>query len=395
MRNQPLAFVISPQPWAGFRVSKHHYAIALADRGWRVVFIDPPTDLGKVGKIETTDTNVPGITSLRYQTTFPYRIKFRARWLFDVLMHRQARRLVTAAGQPDLVWDFDNAYQFRDLRAFGAKTSLFHLVDDVGAPGLGTKHADHVYYLHPSFANHAGGLAYPDHHIGHGLGRAHEAAARSTGFGTPNPDRPHIGFVGNLAAAWIDWDAIDTMLTRHPQARFTFWGPVPEPKDPDTALTRILAHPNAAFPGLTLPEQVLAGASGIDVWLVPFAADKLPGGPLNSHKILEYLSTGKAVVMSWLEAYDGNPLVHMLPDRYSTGLADLLARVLADLHSANAPQAMEARRAFALEQSYDRHLETIYATIDQTGRLDRSKHSDTGKNPGKGPAPPYAKKVIP
>ena len=32
----PLAYVISPQPWAGFHVSKHHYAIALAERGWRL-----------------------------------------------------------------------------------------------------------------------------------------------------------------------------------------------------------------------------------------------------------------------------------------------------------------------------------------------------------------------
>lgn len=374
MSKQPLAFVISPQPWAGFHVSKHHYAIALADRGWRVVFIDPPTHLGTAGGIETTDTEVPGIMSLRYQTAFPYRIKFRARWLFDVLMRRQARRLVAAAGQPDLVWDFDNAYQFRDLRAFGAKASLFHLVDDVGVQGLGTKQSDHLFYLHPSFAMHTGGAALPDHHIGHGLGRMHETAARSTDFGTPNPDRPHIGFVGNLAAAWIDWQAIDTMLTRHPEARFTFWGPPPEARGPDTALARILAHPNAAFPGLTPPAQILAEAPGIDVWLVPFVADTLLGGPLNSHKILEYLSTGKAVVMTWLEAYDGNPLVHMLPDRHSTGLADLMARVLAHLDSANAPEAMAARRAFALERSYDRHLEQV---LHVAGLASRGALSDT------------------
>jgi hypothetical protein len=358
---QPLAYVISPQPWAGFPVSKHHYAIALAMRGWRVIFVDPPAELDQAGAIETTATDVPGITSLRYQTFFPYRFKFRTRWLFDALMRRQARRLVAAAGRPDVVWDFDNAYQFRDLRPFGAKTALFHLVDDMGTPGMGTKHADHLFYLHPSFCTRAGGVLRDDHEIGHGLGAIHAQAARTQGFGQGQPDAPHVGFVGNLAAPWIDWEAIDAMLSRHPQARFTFWGPKPKPDACNTALSRILAQPNAAFPGLTPPAQIASEAPGVDVWLVPFVAEKLLGGPLNSHKILEYLSTGKAVVMSWLEAYDGNPLVHMLPGRDQSGanLADLLDSVLTDLGTANAPQAMGARRAFALERSYDRHLEQI------------------------------------
>ncbi|SLN74538.1 hypothetical protein TRL7639_04546 [Falsiruegeria litorea R37] len=359
MSTGPLAFVISPQPWAGFHVSKHHYAIALADCGWRVVFIDPPTDLGSAGRIEMHATDIPGITSLRYQTFFPYKLKFRARWLFDRLMRRQARRLVTKVGKPDLVWDFDNAYQFRDLRPFSAKTTLFHLVDDVSSPNMGTKHADHLFYLHPSFATHAGGVVHPDHHVGHGLGRAHETAARNTDFGTPNPDQPHIGFVGNLAAAWIDWDAIEIMLTRHPQARFTFWGPHPAPDAANTALTQIVARPNAFLPGLTAPAQILTQASSVDVWLVPFIADKLLGGPLNSHKILEYLSTGKVVVMSWLDAYSGNPLVHMLPDRHSTALAEVLDQVLANLSTANNLQSMEERRAYAMARTYDQHLAHI------------------------------------
>ena len=366
----PLAYVISPQPWAGFHVSKHHYAIALADRGWRVVFVDPPVDLARAGAIEITQTDVPGVMSLRYQTAFPYKLKFRARWLFDRLMRRQARRLVLAAGQPDLVWDFDNAYQFRDLRPFDAKITLFHLVDDVGTTGLGTKYADHMFYLHSSFCSRSGGTPDTDLEIGHGLGRLHVEAVQTQDLAKTEPQTPHIGFVGNLAAGWIDWEAIEAMLTRHPQARFTFWGPKPPTSADTAALTRILGQPNARFPGLTPPAQILAEAPGVDVWMVPFVAEKLPGGPLNSHKILEYLSTGKAVVMSWLDAYDGNALVHMLPEagQSGTALADMLDRVLADLDNANAPQAMAARRDFALARSYDRHLARILQTVGLSPR---------------------------
>ena len=367
-RPQPLAYVISPQPWAGFQVSKHHYAIALAHRGWRVVFIDPPVNLGQPGRIEITPTEIPSVRSLRYQTFFPHKVKFHLRWLFDRLMHFQSRRLVAAAGRPDLVWDFDNAYQFRDLRSFGAQTTLFHLVDDVGKAGSGTKGADHLFYLHASFCTRAGGVPQPDHEIGHGLGRLHESAALKQDFGVTKPGYPRVGFVGNLAAAWIDWAAIDVMLTRHPQASFTFWGPLPPTEKADPELVKVLAHSNAAFPGLTSPDRIVMEAPEIDVWLVPFSTDKVQGEPLNSHKVLEYLSTGKAVVMNWLEAYDGNPLVNILPGRDSTGLEDLLDAVLAELDTANAPEMMAARRAFALERSYDRHMEQIMRVAGLTAQ---------------------------
>lgn len=368
MSAAPLAYVISPQTWAGFHVSKHHYAVALADRGWRVIFVDPPTHLGRAGAIELMPTEVPGITSLRYQTFFPYNVKFRLRWAFDALMRRQARLLLQQAGQPELVWDFDNAYQFRDLRVFGAQKTLFHLVDDVGNPDLGDKKADHFFYLHPSFCTRAGGTLLPENEVGHGLGKLHSKLAQRHADSPPaNKDRPpHIGFVGNLGTPWLDWDEIARMVERHPSARFTFWGPLPAKEATNPVLSKLLSFPCVSFPGLKRPEDILSNAEEIDIWLVPFVTEKFPGGALNSHKILEYLSTGRTVVMNWLEAYDGNPLVEMLPTRDSTGLADLLDEALANLDSLNAPEMMARRRKFALDRTYDRHMEYIMSIIEPT-----------------------------
>lgn len=364
MSDAPLAFVISPQPWAGFHVSKHHYAVELADRGWQVVFVDPPAELGAAGATELVSTDVPGITSLRYQTFFPYKLKFHFRWAFDALMRRQARRLVAAVGRPDLVWDFDNAYQFRDLSPFGAQTSLFHLVDDVSWPGLGDKRADHVFYLHSSFCTHAGARLCPDHEIGHGLGKLHAAAARRPGQDTRQPGRPHIGFVGNLQANWLDWPEILRMVDEHSEASFTFWGPLPPPEETSGALADLLSRPGISFPGLTTQAAILEEARGIDLWLLPFQAAKVPGGrPLNSHKVLEYLSTGRAVAMSWLEAYEGNPLVEMQEKSDKGGLAELVRRAMANLEDLNSPELMDRRRAFALERTYYRHLEHIQSLV--------------------------------
>ncbi|MBW4985692.1 hypothetical protein KZZ07_24425 [Mameliella sp. CS4] len=374
---RPLALVISPQPWTGFQVSKHHYAQALAGRGWRVVFVDPPSPDIRPGEIRLAPTTVENLESLQYRPALPHALKFHARWLFDRMMRRQARAIRRRVGRPDLIWDFDNAYQFRDLRVFDARRSLFHLVDDVGDRGQGGKHADHVFTLHPVFCAHAGVPCRPDHVIDHGLGALHMEEARRPAGPRRAGAAPGLGFVGNLGAGWIDWEAMAEMVRRHSEARFTFWGPLPETWDRAEALNRVLAMPNVEFPGLTAPEDILATSDDIDVWLLPFRAEAFDSTrPLNSHKVLEYLATGKCVLMSWLEAYDGNPLVHVSAGPQADDLPDRLDALLNDLDAANAPERQAARKAHALERGYDRHLDHILSVVGLGAAAERPKGSE-------------------
>lgn len=357
----PLAYLISPQTWSGFKVSKHHYAVALAGRGWRVVFINPPAKLGRIGAIKVDNTEIDNVVSVNYQPFFPYSLKFRSRGLFDKLMCLQALVIRQKMGKPDLVWDFDNAYQFRDLRAFGAATTIFHLVDDVGRHGLGDKHADHFLALHPRFLENAGGPVRDNYVIGHGLGAMHVAAKPEHYVSATNSASPHIGLVANLGAEWLDWAAVAEMVSRHPEARFTFWGPLPKVSCTPAILQTVISAKNATFPGLTSPEDIIAQSVDVDIWLLPFLSEKFEGGcPVDSHKVLEYLSTGKVVLMSWLEAYQGNSLVSMSDSPESRDLPERLDQLLCDLTVVNASEVCEARRSYALARSYERRLDQIW-----------------------------------
>ena len=134
---------ISPQPWDGIKVSKHHYAAEMAALGAQVYFLEPP-NTGR-GAGVTVSSVAPGISVVRYKTFFPYALKFRSRGLFNLLMRRQAHLIRRAIGKPiDLVWDFDNAYQFSDVRVFGAPRAIFHLMDAAVAGMKGDKNADIV-----------------------------------------------------------------------------------------------------------------------------------------------------------------------------------------------------------------------------------------------------------
>jgi hypothetical protein len=81
--------------------------------------------------------------------------------------------------------------------------------------------------------------------------------------------------------------------------------------------------------------------------------------------------------MDWLEAWVDNPLVDMPRDSGTGTLPDLLAKVLADLPSANAPERMAARRAYALARSYDERVAQICEVLGDQVLMLPSKASGT------------------
>ncbi|MDB4403122.1 hypothetical protein N9159_00615 [bacterium] len=352
------AFVISPQPWDGFKVSKHHYAVALARSGWQVYFIDPPRPFQFARRIQCQAAEVDGIQRVSYSLPVPGWAKFHARPLFDRAMRRHARRLTSELGTPDLVWDFDNSYQFRDLRPFGATKSIFHLVDQ-GLKGMGDKHADSCIHLHPSFCEWAGFDPSRSFQIGHGVSVDFIDSCATTSCTGSSDSVLTFGVVGNLAAKWFDWDTVLEIARRQPSARFVLWGPHPSVDRANGSLRAAMESSQFHFRGLSRPEDIAASSGEVDVWLVPFLNEALPGGPLNSHKILEYLSTGRVVAMTWLEAWEENPHVSMLEKSPSDSFADLVDKVAERLADLNSSRARSDRLAFARRRTYEHRLNAV------------------------------------
>lgn len=355
-------FIISPQPWEGFKVSKHHYAVALAREGWTVFFIDPPLPFSRRRGIKTHPTDVDGVCRVDYSLPLPSWTKFKLRSIFNLAMRRQARRLTARLGRPDLVWDFDNAYQFNDLRAFGGSTTIFHLVDR-GVKGLGDKSAELRVHLHPSFCEWAGYRASDSIKVGHGVSRDFIQHCPPIPTHDEYKQVVCIGLVGNLKASWFDWAAVEEIARRLPTTRFVLWGPHRDPGIAEGAEGRLLNSKRVSLRGIASPEQIAEDSAEVDLWLLPFVAERVPGGPLNSHKVLEYLATGKAVAMSWLEAYSGNGLVEMLDRDSGETLPDRVSGVLASLDTINSSSLMLARRSYASDRVYEERLSQILRVV--------------------------------
>lgn len=366
--------VISPQPWAGFKVSKHHYAIELARLGHRVWFLEPPLARGRPGSITVEPTGSDGIMRVSYVPWFPLQLKFHARAMFDVLMRRQARPIVTAiGGPPDIVWDFDNEYRFRDLRVFGDGLCVFHPVDDIPVLSDGDKHAHVVLSVAQRFVDKIGDKRAPMHVIPHGLARAYEALARDVVRNRertrPPPQQLCVGFVGNLDRPDMDWPVMARMVCENPAVAFRFVGPF----TPATiaafadgaAFEALRRAPNVSLDGLKPAEDVIAMARDIDIWLLCYDPARSTNAATNSHKLLEYLATGSAVLSHRIEAYAGNGLVEMPASQSNTGMPAMLSSMLGRIEAIDAPPLRARRAEYALGHTYLAHMQQISAILDE------------------------------
>lgn len=359
-------YLISPQPWDGFKVSKHHYARALAEMGHSVFFIESGVTSKGWGCIEIAETKVPNLRTVRYAGYLFRWLRFRARGVYDALAPAKVRQLVAKIGsRPDIVWDFDNLFQFRSLTLFDPAVKIFHPVDSLLAGWTAAKYQDLHFSLADEFTNGIDPAKTPTLFVPHGLNPVHAAYARDVAAAPERfrtiTERPVVGYVGNLSADGIDWSMIERLVRENPAVTFRLIGPTGNLTDPRgrEIANRLKREPNCEMPGMLPIEQVVEQAREIDIWLVCYDIAHRPDAAINTHKVLEYLATGKAVLSNYIGAYEGAGLLHMPETQSNEDMPSILARILADRARTNAASEMTRRAEFALDHSYGANLDMI------------------------------------
>lgn len=359
-------YLISPQPWEGFNVSKHHYGRTLAEMGHKVFFIESAVTSPGWGRVEIADTECSNIKTVRYAGYLFRWLRFRMRHLYDAFGAFKVRQLVRAIGvRPDIVWDFDNLFQFRSLTLFDPVVKIFHPVDPLIAGWSATKGQDIHFALAEEFTEGIDPDRTPTLFVPHGLNPTHAAYARKVirapeAF-RPTGCRPTIGYVGNLAAQGIDWPMIERLVRENPEAMFRLIGPTEGLAEPQYGenIARIKLMPNCEMPGLIPADKVVEQAKDVDLWLVCYDIGRRPEAAINTHKVLEYLATGKAVLSNYIAAYKGNGLLHMPETHSNEDMPTILAKVLAASEQTNSADEMVSRATFALGHSYAANVATM------------------------------------
>jgi hypothetical protein len=97
----------------------------------------------------------------------------------------------------------------------------------------------------------------------------------------------------------------------------------------------------------------------MDAFLFLYSPAKDLNGASNSHKLLEYLSTGKPVISTYVSNYEGTGLLEMGRREDEPLLNALFDEVTHNLALYNSPERQQQRIQFALDNTYRRQVVRI------------------------------------
>lgn len=355
--------MLSPQPWTGLQVSKHHYARELAALGHDVIFANPPTGDGAIRLIPSDTAN---ITLLDHPRMPLARAKYRAKPLFIAAARFRARAIRKLVGAIDLLWDFDNARQFADHRPFRAPASILHVVDRLDPGDDMHRHADLILGIDASIVGDIAPAGRPSHVVGHGLSPLFAEAARAR-LAAPRvraaDEKVRIGFIGNLAQPAMDRARVAALVAAHPDCIFRFIGPVQgETPEIRAWVDGLAGQPNVEMAGLLTGDALIAATSDVDIWLLPYDVARDRNRGVNSHKLLEYFALGGEVVSSAIAAQAGAPGIFMAAPGAPDELAAKLDVAIVAVREGR-DTGWRARAELALGNSYRANLDRIAAHL--------------------------------
>jgi hypothetical protein len=365
--------VISPNEWGDMRLSKHHYAVSLARQGNRVFFLNPPDARASERLRVQSVADAVELYTVTYRPYIPFAIRFRSRHVYDLIARAHVHWLLrTINVRFDVVWCFDvNLYS--DLRWFGARLKIFHPVDQVSLPYQidPASTADMVLSVSNEILRKTVDRGAPQFRIEHGLAPEFVALAerRSEEESYRQGSPVKVGYVGNLLMPYIDRELLLRLVSGHKQIEFHMWGPrsrdesnvgSDESLEGARFVRALESMPNVRLHGSVRPSTLAKEIREVDLLLMCYAVKRDPNGGCNSHKLLEYLSTGRVVVANHVSDYADKPgLVEMVAADGQENLIDLFDSVVHDLDRHNDRQHRQRRLLFALDNSYSKQIGRI------------------------------------
>jgi hypothetical protein len=365
-----VVMIISPQNWGEMHISKHHYAIELVKQGNTVYFLNLPCRKSPLFQMEEVPS-YPGLFIINYYPLYRGK-RVLPRSVFEGLMRLQVKFILFKIGQPiDVVWNFTSRL-FYNLHCFGKTTlKIWHLVDfeNSGNEKIAAQSADHIFAvsekLKATLGVHAGRATVVNHGIARFQNRTIQPYLR--------PSQLTFCYVGNLQNAFVDRKNLLKLVEDNPQVQFHFIGPT-SPKDNNLQgifdrpyrnfLGKLERLPNCKLRGKVPSERLFHEIHAYDGFILMYDPVKLTNVGGNSHKIMEFLHTGKLIVSNFIDEYEGTGLFIMNQNKQHNGeMHALFGQAIRQIEMHNAIDKQKERLRFAANNTYAHHLEFISKRI--------------------------------
>lgn len=366
-------FLISPQSWGTMWVSKHHYANELAKKENTVFFINPPEKKFFLKKKIKKAENIENLYIVTYSYFIYYYLRFHFPFLYNLLMPVKLKRVLRFTKQkPDIVWCFETNL-VPDLRIFKNTMKIYHPADNIsGKHQLNLiKSSDYVFSVSQIIINRLQNIfRNKDYYfINHGLSNEFIRKPDSK-----EREKTAISayFVGNLLIDSLDRKILKKLIKENKNVHFFLIGSYSLSQSNLGAANNeaieyinvLKQFKNISLLGPLSPENVAKEIQNADVLLVFIDPQKDYNKGSNSHKILEYLSTGKVIISNHVSSYAGKPgLIEMVDEMHNEKLPDLFKKVINNLDYYNSSEKQIKRIEFALDNTYEKQIERIEKII--------------------------------
>jgi len=353
--------IISPEPWNGHFVSKHHYAITLAKHGYRVYFLDPPNSNLKDIQIEKTKyENLFSIKAsqvakgLRFYPKF-LRVYIEKRWL-ENLENKIGQRFST-------IWLFENS-RFYNMEFAEDRLKIYHQVDlnqDFHVKEA-SESADICFGTNDFIINKIKKYNTNTYKIHHGyneltslnIDNLYIKSIQNKFSNTIN-----IVYIGNMDIKYLDFDLLNTLVNRYKNLNFHFIGGY---SDNNEFFKKTKNLKNVIWWRRVESRYIISFLQNADVCLLVYRADKYKEQLASPHKILEYLASGKVIVATYTDEYkDKREILEMVSN--SNEFIKRFDEVVNNLEVYNSKDMQEKRIFFAKNNTYEKQFERIKSLI--------------------------------
>lgn len=356
--------IISPEPWHGHFVSKHHYALELARRGHRVLFYGPPTP-EKTLTLQVVDAE--GVPVTLISSPVPMRgLRLLPSVVRKLIETRWLKAIEELAGaRIDVVWLFENS-RFFDMRFAQDRLKLYQQMDlnQNFFPAIAARTADLTITISGPIERRLKVWSEKVLRINHGLSLSHfkddseiEAAFKCS--------QRNAVITGNLNIPYLDHKLLARLVHQHPDTNFHLVGAF----TPGVGIHGLLERePNAIFWGRQASQKLPAFLTRANVLLVTYLAEDHLEQVANSHKIMEYLAAGPVILATrTLDYVDRPDLLEMASnaDEY----IEKFDLILSNLDYWNSEEKVKTRKSFAYENTYAHQINKIEKALGVFGNL--------------------------
>jgi glycosyltransferase involved in cell wall biosynthesis len=236
--------------------------------------------------------------------------------------------------------------------------------------------AEAIFSVSPTILSKFEQVRVPKYLIQHGLGKEFVMRAKlklkQAEFQLRPDSHTTVGYVGNLLIKYIDRDLIIGIIRSCPDTKFLMIGPYESGQsslgggsaDDIRFIYALKSMPNVTLTGPKSGEDLLDLMDTCDAFIICYS-DRLPGYDLsNTHKMFEYLSTGKAVISTPILAHHANrELITMPGGEDESNYLIFFTSAIKRLYELNEPGLQRRRIELAIDNSYDRQIEKIESCL--------------------------------